>query len=93
MKRFLVAVMVGAGAPLLMSGPAAAHTQTVSPPGQDAPIHDERPIARAWVQGHCRAQSPAVAFVASGGVVDFFPRGELTCRQDVTTPGGQVTGP
>ena len=92
MKRFFVAVSVGAMS-VLMAGPAVAHTQSVTPPGQEAPIHDARPIARPWVQGHCHAQAPAVSGEASGGVAVFSPNQALPCPDTVTNPGGQVTGP
>jgi len=91
MKRFLAVLAVAGAAPLLMTGPAAAHTQTVSPPGQETAVVD-RGIARPWIQGHCRAQSPAVSGVASGGVVVFSPQMSLPCT-GVLNPGGQPTGP
>ncbi|HUF58110.1 MAG TPA: hypothetical protein VMR89_01270 [Actinomycetota bacterium] len=90
MRRLLFTALIGA-APLLMATPAAAHTQTVTPPGQDPVV--SRPIARPWIQGHCQAAAPMVTFEASGGVVDFFPHGELACDPTITNPGGQSTGP
>ena len=92
MKRVLVTLLVVAGSSVLMTGPAVAHTQTVSPPGQEDPVHDGRGIAQPWVQGHCHAQSPAITGTTSGGVVQFSPAGAYPCP-DVTNPGGQVTGP
>lgn len=91
MRRLLFTALIGA-APLLMAGPAAAHTQTVTPPGQDGPVVSG-PIARPWIQGHCQAAAPMVTFQASGGVVDFFPHGELACDPNILNPGGQSTGP
>jgi len=90
MKRLVFAALIGA-APLLMAAPAAAHTQTVTPPGQDPVVSG--PIARPWIQGHCQAAAPGVTFIASGGVVSFFPHGELACDPTITNPGGQSTGP
>lgn len=90
MRRFLFAVVVGV-ASISMAAPAAAHTQTVTPPGQDAVVSG--PIAVPWVQGHCHAQAPAVTAEASGGVVLFSPQGALPCSDTITNPGGQVTGP
>lgn len=90
MKRFIIAALLGAGA-LSVSVPAAAHTQTVTPPGQD-PVVDG-PIARPWVQGHCHAAAPAVSAEASDGVVIFSPQQALPCSDAITNPGGQVTGP
>jgi hypothetical protein len=92
MRRLLLAGLV-AGAPLLMAAPASAHTQTVRPPGQDGAAIVSGPIARPWIQGHCQAAAPMVTFQASGGVVDFFPHGELACDPNISNPGGQSTGP
>jgi hypothetical protein len=90
MKRLLIGTLV-AVAPLLMAVPAAAHTQTVTPPGQDPVVSG--PIARPWIQGHCQAAAPAVTGEASGGVVVFSPQQALPCSDAITNPGGQVTGP
>jgi hypothetical protein len=89
MRRFLFAALVGV-ASLSMAAPAAAHTQTVTPPGQDPVVSG--PIARPWIQGHCQAQAPAVTDEASGGVVVFSPQTALDCPA-TPNPGGQVTGP
>jgi hypothetical protein len=91
MRRLLFTAVIGA-APLLMAGPAAAHTQTVTPPGQDGPVVSG-PIARPWIQGHCQAAAPFVTGEASGGVVIFSPQGEVACDPAITNPGGQSTGP
>jgi len=91
MKRLLIALGVGA-ASLVMASPAAAHTQTVTPPSKDEPVV-QGPIARPWVQGHCQAQAPAVSGEASGGVAVFAPQGFVPCADTVMNPGGQVTGP
>jgi hypothetical protein len=88
--RRLFATLV-AVAPLLMAAPASAHTQTVTPPGQDPVVSG--PIARPWIQGHCQSAAPAVAGDASGGVVVFAPQQALPCSDLITNPGGQVTGP
>ena len=44
-KRFLLAALVGAAAAVSMAAPAAAHSQTVTPPGQDPVVSG--PIAAA----------------------------------------------
>jgi hypothetical protein len=90
MRRFLFAALVGVGT-LSMAAPVAAHTQTVTPPGQDPVVSG--PIAVPWVQAHCHAQAPAVTAEASGGVVVFSPQAARPCLDTVTNPGGQVTGP
>jgi hypothetical protein len=90
MKRLLTAVLVGVAA-VSMATPAAAHTQEVTPPGKDPVVSG--PIAVPWVQGHCHAQAPAVTAEASDGVVVFSPQGALPCSDEITNPGGQVTGP
>lgn len=91
MRRLLITALIGVGS-LSMAVPALAHTQTVTPPGQDNPVVSG-PIARPWIQGHCRAQAPAVVAEASGGVVVFTPQTALPCSDTITNPGGQVTGP
>jgi hypothetical protein len=90
MRRVIVAGLI-ATASLSIAAPAAAHTQTVTPPGQDAVVSG--PIAVPWIQGHCQAQAPAVTGEASGGVVIFSPQQALPCSDTITNPGGQVTGP
>ena len=92
MRRIVTKVVVLAAFVLTLAPAALAHTQTVAPPGQDAPVILNDPIARPWVQGHCHAQAPAVVSGASGGVVSFSPAGALPCPP-VENPGGQVTGP
>ena len=91
MKRLLITAVAGVAAVVSMAVPAAAHTQTVTPPGQDPVVSG--PIAVPWVQGHCHAQAPAVTAEASGGVVVFSPQAALPCSDEITNPGGQVTGP
>jgi hypothetical protein len=90
MRRFLFAAFIGV-ASISMAAPAAAHSQTVTPPGQEPVVSG--PIAVPWVQGHCHAQAPAVVADASGGVVVFTPPGAFPCSDLITNPGGQVTGP
>jgi hypothetical protein len=90
MRRLLIGALVAVGL-LLMAVPAAAHTQTVTPPGQDPVVSG--PIARPWIQGHCQAAAPMVTGEASGGVVIFSPQGEVPCNDTILNPGGQVTGP
>jgi hypothetical protein len=81
-----------AGLALAVPSAALAHTQTVTPPGQDAPVIQSDPISKPYAQAHCHAQSPAIVSEASGGVVAFSPAGALPCPP-VPNPGGQVTGP
>ena len=78
-------------AALAVAAPAAAHSQTVTPPSSDAPVVIG-PISKAWAQAHCHAMAPAVVAAASGGVVAFSPAAALPCPANVTNPGGQVTG-
>jgi hypothetical protein len=78
---------------LTLAPAALAHTQTVAPPGLDAPVILNDPIARPWIQGHCQAQAPAVSGAASGGVATFSPTQELPCDPAILNPGGQSTGP
>jgi hypothetical protein len=93
MRKIIAIVIASVCALALSLAPAAsAHTQTVAPPGQDEPVILNDPIARPWIQGHCRAQAPAVSGEASGGVASFSPPGALPCPS-VLNPGGQVTGP
>jgi hypothetical protein len=78
---------------LILVPTALAHTQTVAPPGQDEPVISSDPIARPWIQGHCRSAAPMVAGEASGGVASFSPAAELPCDPAILNPGGQSTGP
>jgi len=78
---------------LTLAPAALAHTQTVAPPGQDEPVILNDPIARPWVQGHCKAEAPLVAGAASGGVASFAPAEHLDCNPAILNPGGQSTGP
>ena len=89
MKRFSLAAAVSAIA-LVTAGPAAAHTQTVNPPGQDGPTVSG-PISNSFAQAHCHAQAPQ-AVTNSGGVVTFTPIVFGPCPA-VPNPGGQITGP
>ena len=92
MKRiFLIAVTAG-GLALGAAAPAAAHSQTVTPPAKDGPVVTG-PISKAWAQAHCHAAAPAVVAGASDGVVVFSPQAALPCPSTVTNPGGEVTGP
>jgi hypothetical protein len=77
---------------LALAPTALAHSQSVSPPGQDEPVILSEPIARPWIQGHCKAAAPAVSGEASGGVATFSPTHELPCDPAITNPGGQSTG-
>ena len=93
MIKATTALLVLAAFVLMLAPAAFAHRQTVAPPGLDDPVIDFDPIARPWIQGHCRAQAPAVTWMASGGVVTFFPMGALPCDPMIVNPGGQSTGP
>lgn len=77
---------------LALAPTALAHTQTVAPPGQDEPVILSDPIARPWIQGHCKAAAPAVSGEASGGVATFSPTHQLDCNPEIKNPGGQSTG-
>ena len=92
MKRSLFSLVAALAMLAAMAVPVAAHSQTVTPPGQDSAVV-QGPIARPWIQGHCQAAAPAVTYLASGGVVDFSPHGELACNPAILNPGGQNTGP
>lgn len=86
------ALVAGAFTLALAPTAALAHTQTVAPPGQDAPVILNDPIARPWIQGHCKAAAPGVSGEASGGVATFSPTQALECNPAITNPGGQSTG-
>jgi hypothetical protein len=92
LKKVRTALLLAAFV-LTLAPTALAHTQTVAPPGQDAPVIDNDPIARPWVQGHCKAQAPLVTGEASGGVASFAPAQHLECDPTILNPGGQSTGP
>ena len=92
MKRSLFSLVAAVALLVALAVPVAAHTQTVTPPGQDTAVIDADPIARPWIQGHCKAAAPTVTYAASGGVVDFSPHGEVACT-GILNPGGQTTGP
>jgi len=92
MKRLILVAVAGVVLPLGAAVPAAAHSQTVTPPGRGEAVV-AGPISNAWAQAHCNAQAPAVVAEASDGVVVFLPAGALPCPSTVTNPGGQVTGP
>ena len=91
MKRSLFSLVAAVALLVALTLPVAAHTQTVTPPGQDTAVVSG-PIARPWIQGHCQAAAPTVTYLASGGVVDFSPHGEVSCT-GILNPGGQTTGP
>jgi hypothetical protein len=91
MRRIISAVATTAALALFLAAGASAHTLTVTPPGQDDPVHLHRPVAQPWVQGHCRAQAPA-ELGDSPGVAQFSPAAALPCPP-VMNPGGQITGP
>ncbi len=92
LRRSLFSLLAAVALLVTLAAPVAAHTQTVTPRGQDTAVIFEDPIARPWIQGHCKAAAPTVTYLASGGVVDFFPHGEVPCLGHLN-PGGQTTGP
>jgi len=91
-KRTIMSLIAAIGLTFALAMPAAAHSQTVTPPGGDGAVV-RGPISNAWAQAHCHAQAPAVVATASNGVVVFSPPLALPCPDTVTNPGGQVTGP
>lgn len=76
MKRILSLIAAIALTAILVV-PAAAHTQTVTPPSQDEPVVGTRGISRPWAQAHCQAHAEYVVFDASNGVVEFYPHNAL----------------
>lgn len=66
---------------------AAAHSQIVTPTGQDAVVSG--PISNAWAQAHCRSNAPNVVADASDRVVQFLPAANFPCPE-VPNPGGQI---
>lgn len=74
----------------LATAPVAAHSQTVQPPSQDAPVVSG-PISNPWAQAHCNAASPAIVADRSNGVVSFLPAAALPCPA-IPNPGGQIHG-
>jgi hypothetical protein len=92
MKRSLFSLVAALALLAAMAVPVAAHRQTVSPPGQDAPVILLDPISNAWAQAHCQSAAPGVVAAASNGVVIFTPQGALAC-DPILNPGGQTTGP
>lgn len=92
-SRKVRTALLAAAFTLVLAPTALAHTQTVAPPGQDAPVILNDPIARPWIQGHCKAEAPAVSGEASGGVATFSPTQPLPCDPAIVNPGGHSTGP
>jgi hypothetical protein len=90
MKRSVFSLLAALALFVVLAVPAAAHTQTVTPPGRGETIIS-RVLARPWIQAHCQSAAPAVTGGASGGVVVFAPP-EALCM-GVLNPGGQTTGP
>ena len=92
MKRSLFSLVAAIALLAAMAVPVAAHSQTVTPPGQDDPVV-MGPISKMWAQAHCHAAAPGVVAEASGGVVVFTPAEALECKDEWLNPGGQITGP
>lgn len=78
MKRSLFSLIAALALLIAMAVPVAAHTQTVTPPGQDAPVVTG-PISRPWAKAHCVSAAPATAGAASNGVVVFNPPFNFGC--------------
>jgi len=91
MKRSLFSLLAALALLAAVAMPVAAHRQVVTPPGQGEVLIDG-PIARPWIEAHCRAAAPHVTGLASGGVVQFLFTGTPDCSWQ-TNPGGQTTGP
>jgi hypothetical protein len=92
MKRSLFSLVAALALLAAMAVPVAAHSQTVTPPGQDGAVVSG-PISQRWAQAHCHAAAPAVVAGASKGVVVFTPQAALDCLDEWLNPGDQVTGP
>jgi hypothetical protein len=90
MKRSLFSLVAALALLAAMAVPVAAHSQTVTPSGQEAPVVTG-PISKAWALAHCHAAAPAIVAGASNGVVVFTPQAALPCPP-VLNPGGQITG-
>ncbi len=73
MKRSLFLLVATLALLAAMAAPVAAHRQTVTPPGQDAPVILNDPISNPWAMAHCKAAAPFVTAVSSDGVVQFNP--------------------
>lgn len=91
MKRSLFSLVAALALLVALAVPVAAHTQTVTPPGQDEPVV-ERIIARPWIQAHCTSAAPGAAADASGGIVVFAPQEQKPCSTTLN-PGLQDPGP
>lgn len=73
MKRSLLSLVAALALLAAMAVPVTAHSQTVTPPGQDAPVILNDPISNPWAMAHCKAAAPFVAAASSDGVVAFNP--------------------
>lgn len=91
MRRSLFSLVAALALLVALAVPVAAHTQTVTPPGQDEPVVGTRLIARPWIEAHCTSAAPGVAGEASGGVVIFAPQEQKPCSTELN-PGGQDPG-
>lgn len=87
--RFGVALVVISLFAAANVGVASAHLQTVDPPGQDEPVHDDVARSRPWARAHCESNAPATTFDANGGVAYVTPQEPLPCDPH-ENPGGQV---
>lgn len=85
MKSTLIAA--AAALTLVLSGaPALAHTQSVTPPGQEDAVVSG-PVSKPWAQAHCQAAAPQVH--EGHAVVQFLPAENLPCLDTTLNPGGQ----
>jgi hypothetical protein len=91
MKRSLFSLVAALTLLAAMAVPVAAHSQTVTPPAQDAAVVSG-PISQMWAQAHCHSAAPATVAGASKGVVVFTPQAALDCKDEWVNPGGQITG-
>ena len=73
MKRSLFSLVAALALLAATVVPATAHSQTVTPPGQDAPVILNDPISNAWAMAHCKSSAPFVTAASSDGVVAFNP--------------------
>jgi hypothetical protein len=89
MKRSLFSLVAALALLAAMAVPVAAHRQTVTPPGQEAPVILNDPISNAWAMAHCNSAAPFVTAAASDGVVQFNPPTAFTdCVPGTRGQGG-----
>ena len=89
-KKPLASLALASMLTLMSAGSLLAHSQVVTPAGQDEAVVSG-PISNRWAQAHCNAASPAIVADRSNGVVQFLPAAALPCPL-VENPGGQIHG-